>query len=314
MSFSALLGKMLVLLVFICIGVLCSKVHILDENASAALNKLVLYICGPVLILRSVQSIEIGGAGPFADGFGLSSVLMLFLYGAIVNVVSILVGYAASWAICGKKPVRGTFALVSGFANVVFMGIPVVSAMFGESGVFLLSIIAVPFNFFIFTIGIMIIPGGQKQRIPWKKLVVNPTLYAVVLALVLFFLQVKLPTPVTEIMDYLGQMVVPLSMILIGTALGRMTLREVFGNGLSYAVCAVKLLVMPLLLFFILRLFVKDQLLLGLLTVIAAMPSAAISPILSAEYGGDSAFASQSVFLTTLLSLATIPLVVLLLL
>ena len=163
-------------------------------------------------------------------------------------------------------------------------------------------------------IGIFMIPGGGKQRIPWKKIVNNPSLYAIVVALAVFFLRVRFPAPVAEIVDYLGQMVVPLSMILIGTALGRMSLREVFGNGLSYAVCAVKLLITPVLLFFILRLFIRDELVLGLLTVIAAMPSASISPILSAEYGGDSAFASQSVFLTTLLSLATIPIMVALLL
>ena len=96
-------------------------------------------------------------------------------------------------------------------------------------------------------------------------------------------------------------------MILIGAALGRMSVRAIFGNGLSYAVCAVKLIVAPLVIFAIFRLFVKDMLMLGIFTIIAAMPSASISPILCAEYGGDSEFASRTVFLTTVLSLATIP-------
>lgn len=307
MSFTALLSKMLVLLVFICVGVLCSKLRILDEHACGALNKLVLYICGPMLILYSVQNVQFD--------FGVADVLKLLLYGVLFNLLTVILGFTFSRLICGKKPVRGVFSLVTAFGNVVFMGIPVVSALYGDGAVFLLSICAIPFNFFLFTIGIMLIPGGDaKQPIPWKKVLYNPSLFAVILALFLFFLRPQLPTAVTEIMRYLSQMVVPLSMLLIGAALGRMTLKTVFGNGLSYLVCVVKLLVVPVIFFLVFRYIIRDELILGLLTVMAAMPAASISPILCAEYGGDSDFASRCVFLTTLLSLATVPAMVWLLL
>ena len=92
------------LLVFILIGVLCSKVKILDENASGALNKLVLYICGPMMVLNSVQSVRIdAGAGLMGGNFGFSSVLLLCLYGAIFNIVTLLIGFAASRLLCGKS-------------------------------------------------------------------------------------------------------------------------------------------------------------------------------------------------------------------
>ncbi|MBE6996648.1 MAG: AEC family transporter [Ruminococcaceae bacterium] len=306
MSFSALLSKMLVLLVFICIGVLCSKLRFIDDTASGSLNKLVLYICGPMLILHSAENVR-------AD-YGLSDILMLLLYGVLFQLFMIVIGLLAAAVICRKKPIRGVFSLVSAFGNVIFMGIPVVSALYGDGAVFLLSVCAIPFNFFLFTLGIYLILGGGRQQIPWKKLVYNPSLFAVLVALVLFFLRVELPGAVTEIMGYLGQMVVPLSMLLIGAALGRMTLKDIFGSGACYTVCAVKLLAAPLLFFLVFRLFVKDPLILGLFTVMAAMPCASISPILCAEYGGDSAFASRSVFLSTVLSLATVPAMVWLLL
>ena len=306
MSFSALLSKMLVLLVFICIGVLCSKLHFIDEHSAGALNKLVLYICGPALILYSVQSVEVD--------LGVAEILRLLLYGAIFNVLTIAIGFALSRLVCGKRAIRGVFALTTAFGNVVFMGIPVVGALYGDGAVFLLSVCAIPFNFFIFSAGIALIIGGGKQHIPWKKIVYNPSFYAVVLALVLFFLRVDYPAPVTEIMRYLSQMVVPISMLLIGAALGRMTLKGIFGNAFAYAVCVVKLLAVPVAVFFVFRFFVKDPLILGIFTVMGAMPSASISPILCAEYGGDGSFASRSVFLTTLLSLMTIPAMVWLLL
>ncbi len=300
MSFSALLSKMLVLFVFICIGVLCTKVHFIDEHGAACLNKLVLYICGPMMVLRSVQSMDLA--------YGLPDVLKLLLYGTILNTLTVAVALITSRLICRKSSLKGVFSLVTAFGNMIFMGIPVISALYGDGAVFLLSICAVPFNIFIFSVGILLLIGGEKQKIPWKKVLLNPSLYATLIALLFFFTRIELPAPAVEVISYLGQMVVPLSMILIGSALGRMSIRTIFGNRLNYAVCAIKLILMPILSFLLFRQFVSDPLVLGMMTVMGAMPSASISPILCAEYGGDSDFASRSVFLTTLLSLITIPL------
>ena len=306
MSFTALLLKMLVLLAFICIGVLCSKIRIIDEHGSAVLNKLVLYICGPLLIIKSVQNVQFT--------IGLQDVLLLLLYSVILMLTALVLGVVSARVICGKTALRGVFSLVTAFGNVFFMGVPVVTALYGENAVFLLSICVIPFNFFIFSVGIYLLLGKGGEKISWKKLLLNPSLIATVIALPIFFLRIELPATVMEIVGYLATMVVPLSMILIGAALGRMSLKTIFSNPFCYAVCALKLIVTPVIIFFAFRLFVRDPLILGLLTVVASMPSASISPILCAEYGGDSDFASRSVFLTTLLSLATVPAVVWLLL
>ena len=306
MSFAGLLSRMLVLLAFICIGVLCSKLKFIDERGSACINQLVLYICGPLLIIKSVQNVQFT--------YGIRDILMLLLYSVILMLLALAIGIVFARIFCGKKPVRGVFSLVTAFGNVFFMGVPVVTALYGENAVFLLSVCVMPFNLFIFTVGIYLILGGSDQKIPWKKLLVNPSLYATIIALPIFFLRIELPPTVLDIITYLSQMVVPLSMLLIGAALGRMSLKSIFTSGLSYAVCAVKLVLTPLLIFFVFRMFLHDPLVLGILTVVAAMPSASISPILCAEYGGDSVFANRTVFLTTLLSLVTIPAVVWLLL
>ena len=306
MSFSGLLSRMLVLLAFICVGVVCSKLHVIDEKGRSSINQLVLYICGPLLIIKSVQNVSYT--------YGISDILMMLLYSVLLHVVLLLIGAICARLFCKEKSLRGTFTLVSAFGNIFFMGVPVISSLYGDGAVFLLSILVIPFNFLIFTLGIYLILGSNQKQIPWKKLLVNPSLYATILALPIFLLRIALPGTVTEIIGYLGQMVVPLSMLLIGAALGQMSLREIFGSKLSYAICAIKLLIAPVVTFLLLRGFVKDNLLLGILTVVAAMPSASIAPILCAEYGGESAFANRTVFMTTILSLATIPLIVWLLL
>ena len=302
MNIAGLLSRMLVLLVLICIGAACSKLHIIDEKGSACINKLVLYVCGPLLNIKSVQNVQLT--------YGVRDILMLIVFCVILQLIALLIGVLAARAVCGKNPIRGVFSLVTSFGNVFFMGVPVATALYGDGAVFLLSICVLPFNLFIFTVGIYLILGNREQKLPWKKLLINPSLYATLIALPIFFFRIEFPATVQDILGYLGQMVVPLSMLLIGASLGRMPLKRIFGNGRAYAVCAFKLLLTPLAVFAVLRNIVKDPMILGLLTVVAAMPSASISPILCAEYGGDSDFASRSVFLTTLASIGTIPLMV----
>ena len=306
MSFSGLLSRMLVLLALICVGVLCGKLHIISNEGRKSINQLVLYVFGPLLIIKSVQNVQYS--------YGIREILMLLVYTVLIHMLLFLIGLAAARLLCREKELRGVFTLVTTFGNIFFMGVPVVSALYGDGTILLLSICVIPFNLLLFTLGIYLILNGRSRKLPWKKLLVNPSLYATILALPIFLLRIELPVTVMEIVGTLGQMSVPLTMILIGVALGQMSLKEIFGNPLSYAVCAVKLLIAPLAVFCLLRLFVKDTLLLGLLTVVTAMPSASISPILCAEYGGDGTFANRTVFLTTILSLATIPAMVWLLL
>ena len=92
MSFTALLLKMLVLLAFICIGVLCSKTRIIDEHGSTVLNKLVLYICGPLLIIKSVQNVQFT--------IGLQDVLTLLLYSVILMLTALVLGVVSARVIC----------------------------------------------------------------------------------------------------------------------------------------------------------------------------------------------------------------------
>ncbi len=306
MSFAGLLSRMLMLLLLICVGVVCSKLRILDERGCASINQLVLYVCGPLLIIKSVLNVELS--------YGVRDILSLLLCSVLLHVISFALSWVCTRFVKRQSDKRGVFMLVSTFGNIFFMGVPVVSALYGDNAVFLLSIFVIPFNLMMFTLGIYLVLGGRSQGVPWKKLLVNPSLYATILALPIFFFRIELPGTVQDIIGYLSQMVIPLSMLLIGAALGRMTLKGIFGSGLSYAVCALKLVAVPLVMFCIFRLIVHDPLILGLVTVASAMPSASISPIVCAEYGGDSEFASRTVFLTTVLSLATIPAIVWLLL
>lgn len=300
MNLSGLLAKMLMLFIFLCIGILCSKTKIIDEHGSKVINKVVLYICTPAMTIYSVLADR--------PDFSVGDILLLLVYAIAFNLLALLLGWGGSRLFCRSREVRGTFHLVSSFGNVAFMGYPVVSAVFGNSAIFIASVCTMPFNLFLYSIGGQLVSGEKEKGIPWRKALLNPAMISTIIALVLFFLNVSLPVVLTDTIGYLANMVVPLSMIVIGSSLGRMNARAVFLRWEYYAVSLCKLVVFPLTLFFLFRLFVQDEMILGLLFILALMPSAAMTSVLSAEYGGDSDFANGSIFISTVLSLATVPL------
>ena len=91
-------------------------------------------------------------------------------------------------------------------------------------------------------------------------------------------------------------------------SLARLSLRAIFSDWRVYVLAGCRLLLAPVVIFLVMRLFVRDALFLDLFVILAAMPCASVLPILCGEYGGDEALASKCVFVTTLLSLATVPL------
>lgn len=110
MSFAGLLSRMLVLLAFICIGVLCSKLRFIDERSSACINQLVLYICGPLLIIKSVQNVQFT--------YGIRDILMLLLYSVVLMLLALAVGIVFSRAFsAAKSPCAAFFRLLPPLAT-----------------------------------------------------------------------------------------------------------------------------------------------------------------------------------------------------
>jgi len=299
MELSGLLGVMLQLFLYICFGFLCSKTGMVDEAGSRSLNKIVLNICSPALVLKAVLEAEIT--------YAVSDILLLIVFAVVFMIVALLTGFAMSFLFVRKKERRCMFTLVSAFGNVAFMGFPVVNALFGASAVFLVSICTIPFNIFVFSIGIFLVLGGKTEKVSFRRIFLTPTMLCTFVAFFFFLFRVSLPVPIEKTIGALGSMVVPLSMMLIGMSLSRMNPGRVFGNLQYYFVCIAKLIAVPVCVALVLRPIVKDSMMYGILVVMSCMPSAAITPVLSTEYGGDVDFASSSVFLTTSISMLTVP-------
>lgn len=292
---------MLVLLIMLLVGVVCAKTGVIDPDGNKKITRFTLVVPQSCLILASAINIE------FEINAG--KLVAVFFSGFVMYAVLVAVA-ALVWLALGRKnPLRELFAFMTVFGNVGFMGLPVVQALFGGEAVLYASLFNVPFNLLAYSVGAMMLRGElHGGSVDWKVLI-SPPMVATYVAIVLLFAHIHIPVPVESAVDYMGNMIVPLSMIIIGASLGDMPLKEAMGDWRCYVFAAFRLIVVPVVVFFGMGLFVRDELVLGTMTVQAAMPVAAISAMLALQYGRNAKFASKTVFISTLLSTLTIPLI-----
>ena len=146
------------------------------------------------------------------------------------------------------------------------------------------------------------------------KSAISAPLVATIIAVAFFMTGIKLPSPIVQCFDIIGGGTVPMSMLVVGASLGSISVKQALSDWRVYVVSFVRLIVSPLATWIVLRLFIHDEMLLGVSVILAACPTAMIATALAIRAGRDEAYASQCVFASTVLSAATMPLMIWLLL
>lgn len=292
---------MITLFIYIFIGFICARVKVIDDDVVKKVNKVLLCIGQPAIILSSVLNTQLN--------MSIADVVWFFVLVTIMQILLLIFGFVFTPLYVRQKDERGIFRFMIAFGNTGFMGVPIISALFGEDMVFLASIGMVPFFMFVYSVGIILLRGHSKGEKLDLHFLHSPALISVFLAVILFFMKLPIPVPVLDAADGLSDMLVPLSMVVIGANLGMSRLSELYADWRMFVLSLLKLVVSPLLIFLICGLFVENDIFLGVLVVSAAMPVAVLASVLSTEYGGKVRVGSRGVFITTLLSLITIPLI-----
>ena len=295
-------NQMLVLLILLIVGVIAAKAGVMDEDTTKRFTRFALLIPQTCMILNSVLNAELDNITP-------GRIFTVLGIGCLMYAILVALSFLVPVVYRCKPGDKGIYSFMTIFGNTGFMGIPVVGAIFGGAASFYAALLNIPFNLLAYTLGIALLNNtGERAKIQWK-LLINPPMIASFLAIILVCVHVPIPTPLARSIGYLGDMIIPCSMIIIGASLGQQKLKEVFGDWHVYAFAPVRLFVVPVLLWAIMHLFIKDAVLLGTITVLGAMPVASFATMLSIQYGGNVQMASRSVFVTTVLSVLTIPIV-----
>lgn len=306
MEYMHIVSRMLMIFGVVLVGYFSAKRGIWAHELNKAMSVFVLNVTAPLLILSSVM-----GEGP---GFTPAEVGQL-VWVSLLNYAILLGGaYAVSaiWKLDTYR--RGLLRFMLSFGNVTFIGFPVLMSLFGDRAVFYGAVLTIPFNVLIFTVGDEFISGtGSLRRAFRPKLMLSPCVVASLLAIVFVLFDIPTPPVMGEWCHLIGDMTIPCALLIIGSSLSRIPLRAMVGNRFVFTVAALRLLLVPMLVLTVLRLLPIDPLVANAATILTGMPVAANGIMFCYRYGKDERLMAQGIFITTLLSIFTIPLLTLLL-
>lgn len=225
--------------------------------------------------------------------------------------VSILIGLMVAKTFRISPQNTGVFTTMFAFSNTIFIGVPVISGIFGEQGLPYLMVFYLMNTFLFWTMGVSLVAGkqaGKKSRLNIFKKLFNPPLIAFALGLVLLFTKTSLPAPVAKTCRYLSQLVTPLSTIYMGAIMGDLSFKKLPGLKPTFLVILGRFLVAPALAFALMSLLNFTGLARQVIVVAAALPVMAQVSVLAGYYGKDHQYTAFMTALTTLLSILIIPL------
>lgn len=292
--------QVFILFILILVGYIATKKNLIDSSLTKKLSKLIMNIFLPCMIINSMQL-------EYSPTI-LKKVLLLILISLLIYAISFLIAIIFK-AISKSKNDIGVYQFAILFSNVGFMGYPIVEAILGKDAIFYAAIFNIPFNLLIMTLGVFVICKENNNYSFSFKSLINPVIISIFIGLSLFILNIKLPYIINRPIELLGNITTPLSMIVIGSMLCLSSISECVRNKKLYIVSFIRLILMPILIYFILKGIVYDKLLFSIPIVIVSMPVASNTAILSSEYNANDKLASQLVFMSTLFSILTIPII-----
>lgn len=306
-SFFITLTAVAVLLLTAVPGYLFTKTKLIGEECISGFSKLLLFVCQPCLAVYTFGQIE----------FSVDKLISLGMFaGLTVLIFAIVLGgaYLVLWK-KQSEPIYRIITIATTFSNSAFFGIPIIEALFPQTSdelIIYTTIFSLVMNVVGWTVGSAIISRNLKH-ISVKKIFLNPPMIGTVVALVIFIFGITLPTSLFDMITTAARMSSPLSMIILGMRLGTMKLGSLFSDFRIYLTVAVKQFLMPLVAFGLVLLLPVSREVAVTFFVICATPAASIVLNFSEILGEGQKEAANTVLLSTMLTVLTIPIMMLLL-
>lgn len=305
-----IIHQILILSFLALIGVLAAKFRIITEEVKNSIAKLVFNVTLPLLIFSSVTKISLSSDL-------LRNSLFVFVGGAILITLLFLSGELNRKILRLKGGTGNVHVIHTMFGNVAFLGYPLFSALFpnGE-GLFYAVIYHFTQDIFIWTLGIVLFQKGKNMKLKEKLIhLLNPNTIAFSVGLIWIVIGIPLPSLIKDPLAGMGQTTIYLAMLYVGAILFEQPLKGIFAKSSVYLLGFTKMLAIPFL-FLIILVFLKNHF--GLifaneatmvLLMQGAMPCMTMIVVLARRFESDDVLATQNFFVTSLLSLITLPLI-----
>lgn len=303
---------MLTLFAIVVVGYIAGKLGYMGGTFDKKLSKVVIDITCPALILSSAMTGELPDRRYILPLLGISVLTYVLLTGVALLLPRLLTK---------KKDDEGVIGFAMMFGNVGFMGYPIVASIFGHEAVFYAAVLNVVNTFTVFTVGTMLIVGkNQKSTVEEKemsrkkmlrKVLYSTPMLSAYLTMLIVALEIKdIPEFISQPLTMIGNITVPAALLIIGSSMSQLPLRALLGNGTIYTTTLMRLAVLPVGIHYLMTLLGFSSFVVGINTVVIAMPVATYGTILCLRHGKDTTLITEVTFITTLLAMISIPLLV----
>ncbi|MFQ6793313.1 MAG: AEC family transporter [Thomasclavelia sp.] len=294
-DFNNLIDLQIEIFILIFIGYILRKLNIISKENRKSVTDLVIDIILPANIICS---------------FMIEMNQEIIISGLTILIVSIVIQLACQFLgkyFFNQSTARQQSVLQYGTicSNAGFMGSPLIQGLYGLDGLLFASIYLIPQRIVMWSGGVACFSDAKGKDVI-KKVITHPCIVAVFIGMVLMISQVQLPNFITVSIQSLSNCTMALSMIVIGGILAEIRFKDVL-NKLTIYYSVIRLLVIPILVLIPCVLLSLPSLVTAVATVLAGMPAGSTTAILAEKYQGDAKLAVEIVFLSTALSLFTIP-------
>lgn len=278
----------------------CYRIRLVDQNGNKTVSNLLLLVVNPILIITVYQTEY--------DPELVRGLLLAFAAAAATHVLGIIISTLLIRPKAGADYCIERFNAM--YSNCGFIGIPLIGSVLGDTGVFYLSAYMVMFNLFSWTHGVIL----MEKKFSLKNLregLVSPMFIATLIAVLLFFLQLKIPSVLLDSMNYIADMNTPLAMMVAGFSVAQADIGKMCRNLRLYYTSVIKLILIPLCTIPLLMLFHLPSEVSMTVLIAAACPSATTGTMMAIRYKQNYTYSSEIFSLTTVLAVLTMPVLVL---
>lgn len=313
MSISVVFEQMIIIFILILTGVLLFKKNMLSESTSKQLSGLIVNVTNPAVLICSAFD-----EGPKASIQELGIGVLVFL---IAYSTLILLAYLIPLLLKVPENGRYSYRMLTIFGNVGFIGIPLASAVLGNSSLIFVSLSNLVYNILVYTLGYSILKKAAIQQGVYETpengenilyKIVNAGTVSAVLTIIFYLGDFDVPVIISSSISYAGRATTLLSMLVLGVSVAQMAPKDIFSHPRLYIFTIIRQILVPIGFTLLLGIFIKNPLILNTCALMLAVPAGNMPLMLSKQLNVDESTISQGIILTTIFSLVTIPIVTLL--
>jgi len=313
-----IIRQIIILVILALIGFISGKKNYLPKNSGVILSKLVVKVTLPSLIFTTLTGYDFSRQ-EIIDG------CLVYISGIILLLLSFLIAKFISGRLKIDEVQKNIYKMLSIFGNIAYMGFPLLESLYGSRGLIYAIFFQLANDTLLWTLGIYLV--NKQNAKSWKDNIkhlfnINTLAFAIgILAIAVNFQELTqkysllgtVYNMVFDALNPLGKSTTYISMIFIGLMLSNTTFRSVSDILKKYSIFIfsfVKLLVIPIVAYVVLLIAGKsfDPLVVNIIVLQLGMPSGTIVSALTAEYNSDCQYATEGVFISTVLSVITLPL------